>query len=275
MGEFSYRGPVTALVGDWSGTLADPYVIAPAKVFVEVFRRQGVEVSMSEARGPMGLKKDLHIQRMFEDPAISARWQARHGRVPGEVDLVTMYADFVPLQLEVLRDHAALLPGIGETMGRLQARGVKVGATTGFTRAMVEILVDEAAKQGFNIDASVGGDEVRNGARPSPHMLYECLDRMGVDQIRSVVKVDDTTSGIYEGHNAGCWTVGVARYSNYMDVDTLEEGEALQGDDLSWKLFEARRKLAEAQPHYVIDSLADIEPVIEEIEARLRAGESP
>ena len=33
----SYRGPVKALVLDWSGTTADAYVLAPAVVFVEVF----------------------------------------------------------------------------------------------------------------------------------------------------------------------------------------------------------------------------------------------
>ena len=31
-----YRGNVTALVLDWSGTTADAYVIAPAVVFAEV-----------------------------------------------------------------------------------------------------------------------------------------------------------------------------------------------------------------------------------------------
>ena len=56
-----YLGKVKGLVLDWSGTTADAYVLAPAVVFVEVFNRQGIEISMSEARGPMGLRKDLHI----------------------------------------------------------------------------------------------------------------------------------------------------------------------------------------------------------------------
>ncbi|MDP6468656.1 MAG: hypothetical protein QF918_12990, partial [Pirellulaceae bacterium] len=57
----TYRGKVKGLVLDWSGTTADAYVIAPAVVFVEVFKNKGVEISMTEARGPMGLRKDLHI----------------------------------------------------------------------------------------------------------------------------------------------------------------------------------------------------------------------
>ena len=42
----SYRGSVNAVILDWSGTTADAYVIAPAVVFVEVFSKHGVEISM-------------------------------------------------------------------------------------------------------------------------------------------------------------------------------------------------------------------------------------
>ena len=38
-----YRGKVKALVLDWSGTTADAYVLAPAVVFVDVFKKHGVE----------------------------------------------------------------------------------------------------------------------------------------------------------------------------------------------------------------------------------------
>ena len=36
--EKRYRGKVQALILDWSGTTADAYVVAPAVVFVEVFK---------------------------------------------------------------------------------------------------------------------------------------------------------------------------------------------------------------------------------------------
>ena len=71
----SYHGPVKGLILDWSGTTVDAYVIAPAVVFVAVFKNQGVEISMQEARGPMGLRKDLHIKALTEMPAIRDRWK--------------------------------------------------------------------------------------------------------------------------------------------------------------------------------------------------------
>ena len=96
----------------------------------------------------------------------------------------------------------------------------------------MDILEEEAAKQGYKPDASVAGDEVVHGARPAPHMVYKNLDLMGVHTIQSVVKIDDTVSGIGEALNAGCWGVGVVRYSNYMDVDTPEQGAGLSAAEI-------------------------------------------
>ena len=271
----SYRGEIQALVLDWSGTTADAYVVAPAVVFVEVFRRQGVEISMAEARGPMGLRKDLHIDVLSQEPAIRERWKGVFGQYPDHRDVDAMFADFVPLQLDCLRNYTDLLPGVADVVNRLQARGLKVDCTTGFTRVMVDVLEQEAKKQGYIPDASVAGDEVVHGARPAPHMVYRNLDLLGVHQIQSVVKVDDTVSGIGEAQNAGCWGVGVARYSNYMDVDTPEEGASLSALEIDRRMAMTRDILEKAGAHYVIDSLADIEPVIEDINARLARGEKP
>ncbi len=145
--------------------------------------------------------------------------------------------------------------------------------STGFIRPMVDILEEEAAKQGYKPDASVAGDEVVHGARPAPHMVYKNLDLMGIHTIQSVVKVDDTVSGIGEALNAGCWGVGVVRYSNYMDVNTPEQGASLSAAEIDRRMAITRDILEKAGAHYVIDSLADIEPVIEDINARLARGE--
>lgn len=271
----SYHGQVKAVILDWSGTTADAYVVAPAVVFVDVFKKHGVEISMAEARGPMGLRKDLHIKALTEVPEIRERWTSIHGSEPGQEEVDKMFADFVPMQLDCLRRYTGLLPGVAEVTQRLQDRGIKLGSTTGFTRAMVDILEEEAAKQGYKPDASVAGDEVEHGARPGPFMVYRNLDLLGVYPIQSVVKVDDTTSGVGEALNAGCWGVGVARYSNYMDVDTPEQGEQLSPDEVERRVEHTRDILRKTGAHYVIDSITEIEPVIEDINSRLARGEKP
>ena len=58
----SYRGPIQAVLFDWAGTTMDFGCVAPAVVFVEVFRRKDVPITMAEARGPMGTHLSLiHI----------------------------------------------------------------------------------------------------------------------------------------------------------------------------------------------------------------------
>ena len=270
-----YRGKVTTLILDWSGTTADAYVIAPAVVFAGVFKNQGVEISMEEARGPMGLRKDLHIKALTEDPVIRERWKGVHGKYPNQSDVDRMFADFVPAQLACLPKYTELLPGIAKVIKRLQAQGIKIGCSTGFTRPMVDVLEKAAKKQGYVPDASVAGDEVVHGARPRPFMVYRNLDLLDAWPIESVIKVDDTASGVGEGLNAGCWAVGVARYSNYMNINSLDEEATLSKPDLQHRLEKTREILRKAGAHYVIDSLADIEAVIQDVNARLARGEGP
>jgi len=271
----TYRGKIKAAILDWSGTLADAYVIAPAVVFVEVFKNQGVEISMEEARGPMGLRKDIHIQKLTQDPVIAARWEATKGAPPTQADVDAMFADFVPAQLECLPKYTALLPGIKDVVNGLKADGIKIGVSTGFTRVMVDVLLKDVIAQGVTPDATVAGDEVVNGARPSPHMVFKNLDLLGIDDVKSVVKCDDTVSGIGEAMNAGCWGVGLVRYSNYMNINTLEEEATLSEADIAARMVKTRGILEQAGAHYVIDSLVELPAVIDDINARLARGEKP
>ena len=270
-----YQGRVKGLVLDWSGTTADEYVIAPAVVFVDVFKRFNVEISMTEAREPMGLRKDLHILELTKLPKIRERWNKAHGRYPDQGDVDRMFADFVPMQLDCLRKYTTLLPHVADVTQKFQKEGIKIGSSTGFVRSMVDILEEDAKKQGYTPDASVAGDEVVNGARPKPFMVYRNLDLMNVHPIQSVIKVDDTVSGIGEALEAGCWGVGIARYSNYMDMDTLEEAQSLPKDEIQRRLVKTRDILQKAGAHYVINTFDELPGVVEEINLRLSKGERP
>ena len=271
----TYHGKVKGLILDWSGTVADAYVIAPAVVFVEVFSKHNVEISMEEARGPMGLRKDLHIAALTQEPEIRERWQKVYDADPTQDDVDRMFADFVPMQLACLRRYTTLLPGVVETTKKFQDQGIKVGMTTGFTRAMVDILAADAAEQGYHPDVTVAGDEVFNGARPKPFMIYRNLDMLDVHPIQSVVKVDDTVGGVGEGLEAGCWTVGMARYSNYMNINTLDEEATLSESEIARRLGKTRDILRKAGAHYIINEFDELEGVVDDVNSRLARGEKP
>ena len=262
-----YRGPVKGVVLDWSGTIADAYVLAPAVVFVEVFAKQGVTVTMQDARGPMGLRKDLHIKAMTEDPVVAEKWKAVHKKYPTQKDVDAMFKDFVPMQLACLKKYTKLLPGAAKCSKELKKRGIMIGSSTGFLRAMVEILAKDARKQGFVIDATVAGDDVVHGARPKPFMVFRNMDLMDVHPVQSIVKVDDTTSGIGEALEAGCWGVGVSLYSNYMDINSLAEAKKLSKKEINRRNQITKEILQKAGAHYVVDSIAELPKVIDDINA--------
>ncbi len=50
----TYRGPIKALLLDWAGTTMDFGCMAPAVVFIKVYEKAGVPITMEEARQPMG-----------------------------------------------------------------------------------------------------------------------------------------------------------------------------------------------------------------------------
>jgi phosphonoacetaldehyde hydrolase len=223
----------------------------------------------------MGLRKDLHIKELTQNPVLRERWRSVHDRYPDQSDVDKMFADFVPAQVACLPQYTDLLPGTAEVCQRLQKDGIKLGVSTGFLRVMVDVLLEAAIKQGFRPDATVAGDEVEQGARPKPFMVYRNLDLMDVWPIESVIKVDDTVGGIGEGLNAGCWAVGVSRYSNYMNINTLDEEATLSQEEIGRRHEETRALLCKAGAHYVIDSIADIESVVDDVNARLARGEKP
>ncbi len=264
---------------DCSGTTMDRYVDAPAIVFVEVFRNYGLEISMPEARAPMGLRKDLHIRAITQIPSVRERFMAKFKREPNQSDVDAMFADFVPTQLALLRkgNYHELLPGVGEVVKNMQKQGIKIGVTTGFTRDMLDLLLAGAAKQGFVPDTACAGNEVEM-PRPTAYMVIKNLERLGVynlqNAMRRTVKVDDTVSGAGEGAPL-CWRVGVSKWSNYV-ADSWDAVRKMSTAELEARERASKEKLIkESGAHYVIDDLRDLPAVIADINQRLAAGENP
>jgi len=268
-----YRDKLQALVFDWAGTLADYGSCAPAGVFIEVFRREGVNLSMAQAREPMGRAKRDHIQAIVRMPAVAQTWEEQRGAPCSEADIDRMYEAFLPLQLAALAQHADLIPGTLEVVAACRQRGLKIGSSTGYTRTLVEVCIAEAGKRGFTADAVVCAEDVPAG-RPAPWMVFENAQRLGVYPLEAVVKIDDTLAGIESGLNAGAWAVGVAKSGNEIGL-TEPEIAALPAEELNQRLRQAYVRMYQAGAHYVIDTNADLLPVLDDIERRLRRGEKP
>jgi phosphonoacetaldehyde hydrolase len=268
-----YRGSVQAVLLDWAGTTMDFGCIAPAEVFVEVFRRQGVPISVEEARLPMGAHKRVHIQKLTELEAVRRRWQETHGRLPTDDDVDAMFEEFVPLQLECLSTYSELIPGALETVAALRRRGIKIGSTTGYTTEMTAINLRDAERQGYKPDSTVSASEMPAG-RPYPFMCLQNAINLKVDCVQACVKVDDTIPGVEEGLNAGMWSIGLAVSGNEVGL-SLADWQALPAKEQEVRRERAYRRMLQSGAHYVVDTIADLVPCLDAIEARLRRGERP
>ncbi len=269
----SYIGPVQAVLLDWAGTTMDYGCVAPAVVFVEVFKRKQVPITMAEARAPMGAHKMVHIRKITQLDSVRSRWRETHGRLPAEEDVEAMFEDFVPLQLECLSTYSDLIPGALETVNGLRERGIKIGSTTGYTTEMTDINRRDAERQGYIPDSTVCASEMPAG-RPYPFMCLQNAINLQVDTVAACVKVDDTIPGIYEGLNAGMWTVGLAISGNEVGL-SLNEWNALDDDDREIRRDRAWERMKSCGAHYVVDTIADLMPCIDDIEARIARGEKP
>ena len=268
-----YRGPVRLVAFDWAGTIVDFGCQAPTQAFVDLFHEAGIEITAELARGPMGIGKREHIATLLETPEISRQWRETHGAEPVAADGDRLYEQFHEIQVEAAVSRAELIPGVLDTIDWLRGRGAMIATNTGYFRQVLDAILPPAAEQGLDADSNVCATDVPE-ARPAPWMLVVNMLETGVYPSEAVVKVGDTVPDIEEGLNAGAWSVGVIESGNGVGLKRDEVAD-LPEPELARLADRARENLLRAGAHYTIPTVADLPPVIEEIETRLRGGDRP
>lgn len=232
------------------------------------------EIGLEEAREPMGLGKWDHIQAVGRIPAVDKRWNEKFGRSMTNEDIDAIYAAFMPLQQAKVADHAEPILNAIEVVNGLKDKGIKIGSCSGYPREVMDVLIPVAADYGYQPDYVVATDDLPQGGRPAPFMALKNVIELDVTDVKACVKVDDSAPGIFEGHNAGMWTVGLLLSGNEAGL-TFEEYQAADEATLEKAREKARAKFIKSAPHYLIDTISDLPEVIVDIEQRLAAGERP
>ncbi len=178
-----------------------------------------------------------------------------------------------PLQLDCLSTYSQLIPGTLEAVKEIRKMGAKIGSTTGYLKDMMEINQADAKKQGYVPDSTVCAQDVPAG-RPYPFMCLQNVINLQVSPVESCIKVDDTVPGIEEGLSAGMWTIGLAVSGNEVGLP-LEDYKALAEDERERKRKHAFERMYQGGAHYVVDTIAEMMPCIEDIQRRIADGEKP
>lgn len=256
-----------AVIFDWAGTMVDFGSFAPMGAFVEVFGEFGMDISVEQAREPMGMAKRDHIKAILEMPEVAQKYLSVYGQKPDEEAIDRIYNVFVPLNEKVVGKYANLVPGAAEMIAELRARGMKIGSTTGYTRSIMEHVLPIAAKQGYSPDNLVCSDEVTIG-RPAPNAMRKCFSDLEIEDPAQVIKVDDTEPGIGEGISAGCVTVGVSLSGNFAGK-TPEEISQMDEQEIDVIRQKATSALKDAGADHVIDTVAKLPALIKQLERKV------
>jgi phosphonatase-like hydrolase len=225
--------PIELVVFDLAGTtIKDDGSIAIA--FQHAMAKFGYHIPSEEVYPLMGYHKPLAIQMLLEK---------------FEPDAEKITTDFIReihhrFQREMIRYYESVpelspLPFAENIFIKLHAAGVKVGLNTGFSRAIADTIMNRLKwLQNGMADYIVASNEVPAG-RPHPYMIEHIMKEAGIIDHRKVIKVGDTEVDVMEGKNAGC----------------------LLSIAVTTGAF-TRESLMPYAPDYIIDSLAELEPIL-------------
>lgn len=249
------------VVLDLAGTTIDCGCMAPVTVLIEVFRRRGVQVSERMARAAMGPHRQDLIRQMCDEPRVRAAWIAAQGREPTHADADAMCAETDPLLIARLPLHCHPIPGFVEVAATLRKQGLRLGATTGHTGPMVDVIRPLIAAEGWDPEVLLCASDVPAG-RPAPYMNQLVAMRLGAPDVRRCVVVGDTGADMEAARNAGMWAVGVALTGNQVGLP-WEAVLRLHRVERELLRDRAAAHLTAAGAHMVIDSVLDLPAALE------------
>ena len=259
-------GDLEAVVFDWAGTTVDFGCQGPLEAFVESFAAFGVDVTRTEAREPMGMKKRDHVAAMFAMPRIARMWQEHHGAPHDEHDIDTVYALVEETMIAVIRRHSVPIPGTLEAVAELRRLGLRIGSCTGYPRVVAELLAERAKEFGYEPDVLVCATDVPAG-RPAPDMCKEVLARLGIADPARAVKIGDTVNDVLEGLHAGMWVIGLTLSGSLAGL-SQEEIAALSPEDREALHHRISHTLTTAGAHFTAVDVQSCLPLLQEIEKR-------
>jgi len=265
--------PIKAVIFDWAGTMIDFGCMAPVAALIEAFASEGVTITAAEARADMGRAKRDHVAALMAMPRIAGAWTSARGATPSVADGDRLFAALEPLMRAAAARRSELIPGAAALVAGLRSQGVKLGSCTGYTREMMAPILPLAAAQGYAPDAVICAGETPSG-RPSPLMAWAALIQLDAWPASACVKVDDAEVGMVEGREAGCWTIGVAASGNGVGLD-LPDYLALSQPERHARVVDAAARLSAAGAHATVYTVANLQPALADIAARIAAGERP
>eukprot|EP00164_Ancoracysta_twista_P004368 GFYU01005889.1.p2 GENE.GFYU01005889.1~~GFYU01005889.1.p2 ORF type:complete len:285 (+),score=111.40 GFYU01005889.1:85-939(+) len=269
----NYGGKVQAVIMDVEGVVCDYGMNIHADAMVAAFAAKNMNISKEQAltqgSGSEPVPKKNHITAILQ--SISTLWEDTHKKPFNNWDVEAIYKDFLSNVRDKAAGYANAVPGAVECIQRLQRDDVKVVASTDYPTEVSGPVTDAARAGGFKHDAVVTLSDVSaDKLPPSPWRMYKAMENLGIWPANAIIRVAGTPQGIAEAHNAGMWTVGIAR-SPHFGGDSHDEFNA----QIKAGINAAADRLYAAGAHVVIEGIWDFEKALDRIQVRASEGQKP
>ena len=196
---------IKGVLWDMDGVLVDTGE-AHFQAWSQTLAERGIPFTLEQFQITFGMNND-GILRLLLGPEL-------------EPELITEIGERKErLFRQAIKGKARLLPGVGEWLGRLKARGIKQAIASSAPPANIDALVEELDLWSC-FDAIVSGTGMPG--KPNPDVFLEAAKQIGVTPEQCVV-VEDAVPGVQAARNAGMRCIAVT---------TTNEAGALAAADI-------------------------------------------
>lgn len=218
---------IKGIIFNLSGVLIDRYGYLMLNTVKNLYKRQQIKINEIDICKNIGLPLEGIIINTMNIDSIGMQWCLNKGEFPNYMDVMNMKEEGEKIQLELLRQNPiSILPKITNTFEKLKEREI----VTAITSELPAYSLDNITKQLSNCNIRFSSEISR--INQDPFSIYTTMKRLDLYPVRDIIKIDSTINGIKEGYNAGCYTIGVSKYSplnNYMNEKDVKEKLLLAG----------------------------------------------
>ena len=260
--------------------LVDKYSLCIKLSLQAAFASNNIIVHNSLLNNNNRINKLDHIKLISKSISVENQWRNKYNREATRNDNLDIYYNFNEKMKMNIKNNMRIIPHTIKTLNYLRNNDIKICVTS----ELSDILINEIMYK-FDLEkyvtSQISYTSIDNLSRSESNMIKFSMNNLNIDDPKTVIKVDDSFIGLNRGNRIDYHTVGISRYSHYMNINTIREGynidNLIQVNDLNdYRNYDILRKkivkttnlLTESKPDYIIRTLNDLPIVIDEINSK-------
>jgi len=255
---------INACIFGLGGTIIDKYALITYLSLKKVFSNIDIHIDNNLILKNIGIYKNDHIFNIISNNNVTHEWLNKYDNYPDDHDIHNLYKSYNNIHSHYCKNLITILPETEACVNYLKKNNILIGCTTNYNDTSMSIIKNKLNNNNIILDSYVSADCL-NKPKPYPDMIQKTMENLNVNNPKNIIKVANSITGIKEGINAKCWTVGVARWSINMDIYTINDAYGIDFNELNDKINNCKNILTDAGADFVIDSLDDLPIIIDKL----------